>query len=101
MFVIEASEPELPEGLISLLRLLILSPEDWQKANVQNKPPKPKLDFASAQAAVAVLERRLTEYPTSLEVSNWIMIILLAMALNSIAANMMIPVDKLSRERMR
>lgn len=69
VFVVEASDPELPEGLISLLRLLLLSPEDWQRANIQNKPPKPKLDVQSAEAGIAVLQHRLAEYPTTLEVS--------------------------------
>jgi hypothetical protein len=68
VFVIEASEPEVPEGLISILKLLRLSTEEWTKTKSKNKPPKSSLDSPSATAALLLLDRRLAEYPTTFEV---------------------------------
>jgi len=71
VFVIEASAPEVPEGLISILKLLCLSTEEWAKTKSKNKPPKSSLDSPSATAALSLLERRLAEYPTTLEVCSY------------------------------
>jgi len=67
VFIIEASEPEVPEGLISILKLLRLSTEEWAKTKSKNKPPKSSLDSPSATAALSLLDRRLAEYPTTFE----------------------------------
>ena len=72
VFVIEASEPELPEELISILKLLRMSTEEWEKTKSKNKPPKSSIDFPSATAALSLLQRRLAEYPTTLEARHFI-----------------------------
>lgn len=72
VFVIEASEPEVPEGLISILKLLRMSEEEWAKTKLKSKPPKPSLDFPSAAAASSLLESRLAEYPTTFDVRHHI-----------------------------
>jgi SET domain-containing protein 6 len=68
VFVIEASEPEIPEGLISLIKLLQMPSDEWEKTQVKARSPKPKLDLPIARAALQVFERRLAEYPTTMEV---------------------------------
>lgn len=62
VFVIEASDPEVPDGLISIIKLLKLDATQWESVRAKNKPPKPSLDEPSARAVIQVLERRLTEY---------------------------------------
>ena len=59
---------ELPESLISLLRLLLSPDDEWEKARDKGKPPKPKIDERVLTLILSVLRRRLEEYPTSLEV---------------------------------
>ncbi len=61
---------ELPEELIPLARLLLLSQEEWAKAAKKSKLPKPKLDVDVFRVALDVLEARLKEYPTSIDVST-------------------------------
>ena len=60
---------ELPEELVSLERLLLLSKEEWAKTAKKSKLPKPKVDVDVLTVAIDVLEARLKEYPTSLDVS--------------------------------
>lgn len=62
VFVIEASDPEVPDGLVSIIKLLKLDAAQWETVRAKNKPPKPSLDEPSARAVIKVLERRLTEY---------------------------------------
>ncbi|KAI1795525.1 SET domain-containing protein [Ganoderma leucocontextum] len=57
---------ELPEELISLARLLLLSKEEWVKTAKKSKLPKPKVDVDVLTVAIDVLEARLKEYPTSI-----------------------------------
>lgn len=58
-----------PEGLISFSKLLLLSAEEWGKAKAKSKPPKPKMDGDVLPVLLGVLKRRLSQYPTSTEVS--------------------------------
>lgn len=60
---------ELPEELISLERLLLLSKEEWAKTAKKSKLPKPKVDIDVLTVAIDVLEARLKEYPTNIDVS--------------------------------
>ncbi|KAF9001800.1 SET domain-containing protein [Hymenopellis radicata] len=54
------SDLEIPPALISLVKLISLSPDDWPKLKSKGKPPKPKLDQE-------VLARRLAQYATSVQ----------------------------------
>ncbi|KAJ7451845.1 SET domain-containing protein [Mycena galericulata] len=65
VFVLE-SDLEVPLALISLIRLLGLTTDEWEKAVTKDKVPKPKLDNQILKAVTAVFERRLNEYPTTL-----------------------------------
>jgi N-lysine methyltransferase SETD6 len=69
MFVFEASEPEIPDPLISFTKLMQQPPQDWEKTRSKGKPPKAKLDNAeTVQILLKVLEMRMGIYPTTLEV---------------------------------
>jgi len=61
---------ELPEPFISLIRLLLLPPDEWVKARDKGKipKPKPKLDATTLRVTQDILERRLALYPTSIQV---------------------------------
>ncbi|KAM5530522.1 hypothetical protein V8D89_015799 [Ganoderma adspersum] len=61
------TDSELPEELISLERLLLLSKEEWVKTAKKSKLPKPKVDVDALTVAIDVLEARLKEYPTSVD----------------------------------
>jgi SET domain-containing protein 6 len=71
-FVIEAEDIEIPPPLISFARLLLLSPEDWEKAKEKQKLPKPKLGEEDGSAVLVVinqgLKRRLDQFPSAIEV---------------------------------
>ncbi|EGO25889.1 hypothetical protein SERLADRAFT_437599 [Serpula lacrymans var. lacrymans S7.9] len=61
----------IPEALISLLRTLLLSEADWEKARNKSKPPKGKLDNPQVISLVtAVFHQRLNAYPTTLEAND-------------------------------
>ncbi|KZO95503.1 SET domain-containing protein [Calocera viscosa TUFC12733] len=54
---------DLPEDMLSLIRLLLLTQEDWEKAQSKGKPPRPKLDEKSYEVVKVVLQKRLAMYP--------------------------------------
>ncbi|KAI0745272.1 SET domain-containing protein [Earliella scabrosa] len=58
---------ELPEEFVSFERLLLLSKDEWEKTAKKSKLPKPKIDKDVLTIAIDVLEKRLKEYPTTLE----------------------------------
>ncbi|KAG5646254.1 hypothetical protein DXG03_004081 [Asterophora parasitica] len=66
VFVLE-SDLELPEPLISLVRLLLLKQSEWETAKGKGKPPKPKVDADSLSIIHDVLQTRLKSYPTTLQ----------------------------------
>lgn len=63
---------EIPHPLIVLIRLLLLPPPNWQIAKNKEKPPRPKLDGPDSadvlKVTKLVLQKRLEQYPTTLEV---------------------------------
>lgn len=67
MVVLE-SDLEVPLALVALIRLLRLTTDEWEKAVAKDKVPKPKLDDTVLTVVRAVLEHRLKEYPSSLDV---------------------------------
>ncbi|GLB37803.1 putative set domain-containing protein [Lyophyllum shimeji] len=66
VFVLE-SDLELPEPLLSFVRLLLLNQADWESARAKSKPPKPKIDTDVLGIVLDVLETRLKAYPTTLQ----------------------------------
>jgi len=66
-FVIE-TDCEVPKELVSLAHLLLQSPGDWGKTKEKGKLPKGKLNAEALPVASGVLQKRLLEYPTTLEV---------------------------------
>ncbi|KAK0476718.1 SET-domain protein [Armillaria novae-zelandiae] len=66
IIVIEA-DLEIPPALISLIKLLSFSSDEWRKVRGKGKPPKPKLDSATVDIIKDVLNQRLQQYPTSLQ----------------------------------
>ncbi|OCH87879.1 SET domain-containing protein [Obba rivulosa] len=58
---------ELPEELISFLRLLFLSKDEWNKTKSKGKLPKAKMEPELLPVIADVLKQRLAEYPTSIE----------------------------------
>lgn len=67
MFEVGPDGP-IPDAVISFVRLLLLSEDDWHKSRDKGKPPKAKLDAACGAVLSAALKARLSEYPTSIAV---------------------------------
>ncbi|KAF8915609.1 hypothetical protein CPB85DRAFT_1550593 [Mucidula mucida] len=61
------SDLEIPPALISLVKLISLSSDDWPKLKSKGKPPKPKLDQEVVEVLQEVLARRLAQYATSVQ----------------------------------
>ena len=68
MFVI-GTDCEVPPELVSLARLLLQPKAEWEKTKAKGKLPKPAMDATVGAIAIDVLQKRLKEYPTSIEVS--------------------------------
>ena len=68
VFVVDSSN-DVPEELTSFVRLLMMSAPEWEKAKRKSKLPKPKDDEVTLSVTADVVSRRLTEYPTTIEVS--------------------------------
>lgn len=69
VFVLEM-DYAIPDSFISLVKLLTGAAQDWDKARDKGKPPRPKMDAQVVRIAISVLEARLAQYPTSVEVSG-------------------------------
>ncbi|KAK7000730.1 ribosomal lysine N-methyltransferase 4 [Favolaschia claudopus] len=65
--VVLETDLEIPLALVSLIRLLRLTGDEWEKTKAKDKVPKPKIEADILDVVRAVLERRLAEYPSSLE----------------------------------
>ncbi|KAK7473222.1 Ribosomal lysine N-methyltransferase 4 [Stygiomarasmius scandens] len=66
VLVIE-SDLELPSQLLTLIRLLLLSPEEFKKTRDKGKLPKNKVDLPLLDIAIRALQLRAEEYPTTVE----------------------------------
>ncbi|KAJ3519890.1 hypothetical protein NMY22_g12996 [Coprinellus aureogranulatus] len=60
-------EPEYPDPVFSLIRLLLLSDADWKKAQEKSKLPKSKPDVRILEILQVAIQRRMGEYPTSIQ----------------------------------
>jgi hypothetical protein len=61
-------EYDLPQVIISFVRLLLLSGVEWEKVREKSKPPKAKLEGVLCDILISALDKRLDEYPTTIEV---------------------------------
>jgi N-lysine methyltransferase SETD6 len=62
---------KLPPQLLTLIRLFLLSPEELKKVRDKGKLPKNKVDVSLLDIAIRVLQLRMQEYPTSIEVQRF------------------------------
>ncbi|PSR99044.1 hypothetical protein PHLCEN_2v4201 [Hermanssonia centrifuga] len=58
---------QLPEDLISFIRLLLQTDMEWEKTKKKSKLPKPSLDAEVFPVAIELLVKRLSEYPTTVQ----------------------------------
>jgi len=68
VFVVDSSN-DVPEEISSFVRLLMMSAPEWEKTKRKSRLPKPKEDEVALSVTADVVRRRLTEYPTTIEVS--------------------------------
>ncbi|KAG1861544.1 hypothetical protein DFJ58DRAFT_777259 [Suillus subalutaceus] len=61
VFIIDA-DPILPAALTSLIRLLLLTQEEWEKTREKGRPPKAKFDLQVSSLLRRIFEMRLTGY---------------------------------------
>jgi SET domain-containing protein 6 len=66
VFILDA-DLDIPDTMISLIKLVLLSPGEWEKARNKGKPPKPKVDIEVLGIIVKILTQRLKEYHTTLQ----------------------------------
>lgn len=70
--MIAAEDHEIPPPLVSFVRLLLLCPEDWEKAKERQKFPKPKFTEEDGPTVLEVinqgLRQRLDKFPSPIEV---------------------------------
>ncbi|EIM83024.1 SET domain-containing protein [Stereum hirsutum FP-91666 SS1] len=66
VFILETNH-ELPDELVPFCRLLLQSQSEWEKTKSKSKLPKAKVDESILSTIANALERRLAEYPTSVE----------------------------------
>ncbi|KAH9920155.1 SET domain-containing protein [Fomitopsis serialis] len=64
-FVI-GTDCELPEDLVSFVRLLLMPLDEWGKTSGKAKLPKPKVDLGVLTVIEKTLARRMQDYPNSL-----------------------------------
>ncbi|THU96739.1 SET domain-containing protein [Dendrothele bispora CBS 962.96] len=73
VLVIEA-DMELPPQLLTLIRLFLLSPEEFKKAQDKGKPPKNKVDLPLLDIAIRVLQLRSDEFLTSVDTDEALLV---------------------------
>ncbi|KAG1736035.1 hypothetical protein EDB19DRAFT_1928708 [Suillus lakei] len=61
VFIIDA-DPILPAALTSLVRLLLLSQDEWEKIREKGRPPKAKFDLQVSQSLRRIFEMCLINY---------------------------------------
>jgi len=61
VFVLD-TDPILPMALMSLIRLLLLSQEEWGKIREKGRPPKAKFDRQVSELLRRIFEIRLNTY---------------------------------------
>ena len=62
------SSLEFPPAFVSFTRLILFDSE-WDRSKAKGKPPRPKAELTTLKVMKKVLERRLEEYATTLDVS--------------------------------
>lgn len=66
-FSIESNH-EIPSELVSAIKAFLLSAADYAKAVKKESPPKGKLDAPSAEWIRKIIDQRMGEYDTAVEV---------------------------------
>ncbi|KAJ8596569.1 SET domain-containing protein [Rhizopogon salebrosus TDB-379] len=61
VFVLD-TDPILPVAMTSLIRLLLLTQEEWEKAREKGRPPKAKFDLQVSELLRRIFEIRLSTY---------------------------------------
>ena len=64
VFVLD-TDPILPVAMMSLIRLLLLTQEEWEKAREKGRPPKAKFDLQVSELLRRIFEIRLSTYQSS------------------------------------
>jgi len=59
---------EFPPAFVSFTRLILFDSE-WDRSKAKGKPPRPKAELMTLKVMKKVLEQRLEEYATTLDVS--------------------------------
>jgi hypothetical protein len=62
---------QLPPVVISFIRLLTLTIDDWARSREKEKVPKAKVDDGVLRIVHEVLRRRMSLYPTSIQVRSY------------------------------
>jgi SET domain-containing protein 6 len=60
---------QLPDALVSLVRLLMLERAEWGKVRAKGRPPRPQADATVLRVVEKVLVERLGIYHTNVKVS--------------------------------
>ena len=60
-----------PSELVSFIRLLSMTADEWEKTKTKTKIPKAKADVEILSCIAEVLEARLAEYATTIEVRTY------------------------------
>jgi SET domain-containing protein 6 len=60
----------LSDPLISLIRLLLMSNDEWEKTREKGKPPKAKLEPSVIEYGERILKKRLDKYNTNIQVCS-------------------------------
>lgn len=67
VFAIETNYT-LPDELVSAIRIFLLTPEELAKCQKKESPPKPKVDAKVAKWAKRLLQKRESDYETTIQV---------------------------------
>ncbi|KAF9067729.1 hypothetical protein BDP27DRAFT_1225377 [Rhodocollybia butyracea] len=66
VFILEMNN-EIPQVMISFIRLLYLPADEWEKVREKGKPPRPKLNSQVLDLLISVLKNCLARYPSTIE----------------------------------
>ena len=62
----------LPDELVASIRTFLLDPQEFAKLQTKERPPKSVVDAQVAAYLVAILKKRESEYPTTVQVRSFL-----------------------------